>query len=336
MRKKFYGKIKKIVGMVLVIGVILSFSTGVFAQYYQDVTTGISFVMSDDWAYSESTEINENDITGSIVNYSYRFDQNELVSVEMEDLSVLMGYGDLSHNNTENLSDEFLFSLCETEISDEAVSNRLSNKAGVKSESMITSRENIAGIEYFRAEKAFTATKFGYNPFYGYITVYVAVQDGKLVTVNYVRSTEANHFTDVYSMMQTITIPSSTAIVAQISGTIGIVMNGEYIYPDSPPIMQNDRVLVPIRAVAEKMGYNVGWEEYGSMQCVSLKNSTSTNVVKMYIGDNTYMQNGSVRYMDVAPAVIGDYTYIPLRAAAEALGATVNWDDAAQTVYISY
>lgn len=48
----------------------------------------------------------------------------------------------------------------------------------------------------------------------------------------------------------------------QISNQIKVILNGSEVQFDQPPIMINDRVMVPIRAIAEKMGDDVKWSNY--------------------------------------------------------------------------
>ncbi len=323
--------IVKITAMMVVM-LMLMLNTCVFAQYYKDDATGISLVMSDNWRYYESTGIDG--VVGSAIEYRYEYGDNESVAVAIVDTS--SAYGKDSTYNTENLSDDLLYSGCEASISNESISNILLGNPYVKSESELTSRETINGIEYFRVEKAFTATVSGYYPYGGYITLYKTIHNGMTVVVAYIRTDNSNHFSDVNAMMQSISFPQNNIsyVSPSVPGVISIVMNGEYIYPDSPPIMQNDRVLVPIRAVAEKMGYTVVWNEEN--ESVTMLNGSGTDRVAMYIGGKYCFHNYDMFEMDVVPTVIGDRTYIPLRAAAEAFGANVSWDDLTQTVYISY
>jgi len=48
-------------------------------------------------------------------------------------------------------------------------------------------------------------------------------------------------------------------------------------------------------------------------------------VVKVQIGSDVMTVNGQVHQLDVAPEIKDNHTYLPLRAIAEALGATVDW-----------
>lgn len=53
------------------------------------------------------------------------------------------------------------------------------------------------------------------------------------------------------------------------------------------------------------------------------------------IGSNIYYVGGVAKVMDVAPYIKGDRTYVPMRYAAEIIGAEVVWDDAARTVTLT-
>ncbi len=56
-----------------------------------------------------------------------------------------------------------------------------------------------------------------------------------------------------------LTITAATLVSA--TGQIRLVVNGREISPDVPPIIANDRVLVPIRWVSEALGAVVNWDE---------------------------------------------------------------------------
>lgn len=59
------------------------------------------------------------------------------------------------------------------------------------------------------------------------------------------------------------------------------------------------------------------------------------NATLMYIGSNFYISGGEERYMDVAPFIQGDRTFIPVRALATSLNANVTYNEDTQGIYIS-
>ncbi|MDR1558703.1 MAG: chitobiase/beta-hexosaminidase C-terminal domain-containing protein [Clostridiales bacterium] len=59
--------------------------------------------------------------------------------------------------------------------------------------------------------------------------------------------------------------------------------------------------------------------------------------ITLQIGNKAYTRNGEIMYFDVAPYIepSSNRTMVPIRFIAEALGATVSWDNATSTDYIS-
>ena len=101
---------------------------------------------------------------------------------------------------------------------------------------------------------------------------------------------------------------------------------------NTAPVIINGRTLVPIRAVVEAMGGNVGWD--ADVRQVTL--NANGIAVAMYIGSANYYVNGQGQTMDTAPVIIGGRTLIPVRFAAEALGCQVNWDPDTREILITY
>ena len=133
--------------------------------------------------------------------------------------------------------------------------------------------------------------------------------------------------------------PSSS--YSSSSDTIKIYVNGSRVYPDSDPVIKNDRTLVPIRVVAEALGYKVYW--VASERAVDINNDNES--LYLTIGSSSishyfYSAAGDIASMDtitadVAPQIINDRTYLPLRAVGEGLGAQVDWDGSTRSVYIT-
>ena len=118
-------------------------------------------------------------------------------------------------------------------------------------------------------------------------------------------------------------------------GEIKIYVNEERVYSDTPPAAIEGRTLVPIRAVAEAMGYTVDWD--GEKQLVTLiPLNEDGNLVEFTINSSSYQVNGEEQKLDVEAMAICGRTYIPLRAAAEAMGAVVTWDATSNSAMIMY
>lgn len=115
---------------------------------------------------------------------------------------------------------------------------------------------------------------------------------------------------------------------------INVLLNEEMISFDQPPVMVSDRVLVPIRAIFEKLNYEVSWDE-------DTKTATSVKDDKKIF---VQIDNPVIKYTknkqefeyicDVAPTTLTDRTMVPLRAISECAGCDVTWSDSRNTVYI--
>ncbi len=112
---------------------------------------------------------------------------------------------------------------------------------------------------------------------------------------------------------------------------IEVKLNGSKISFDSEPIMEDDRVLVPMRAIFEALGAEVFWDD--------TRRTASAYRYGIYIEvpiDMHYMMiNGNLEMLDVPARLVGDRTLVPARAISEAFGCTVTWDNDTQTVLIN-
>jgi len=111
---------------------------------------------------------------------------------------------------------------------------------------------------------------------------------------------------------------------------ISVVVDGTYLSFDQPPVMQSDRVLVPLRAIFEALDATVEWNDE-TQTVTSTKGNTT---VSMQINNTQYSVNTEQKTMDVPPLLLNSRTLIPVRAVAESFGCNVDWDDANQTVII--
>ena len=161
-------------------------------------------------------------------------------------------------------------------------------------------------------------------------TTTTTTKDGKTTTTTTTTTTKT-----------TSSSSSSSSSYSSSSDTIKIYVNGSRVYPDSDPVIKNDRTLVPIRVVAEALGYKVDW--VASERAVDINNDNES--LYLTIGSSSishyfYSAAGDIASMDtitadVAPQIINDRTYLPLRAVGEGLGAQVDWDGSTRSVYIT-
>ena len=144
----------------------------------------------------------------------------------------------------------------------------------------------------------------------------------------------------LYFFIATITILNLVSILAHAESDIIVELNGKKIQFDQPPIIQNDRTLVPMRAIFEAMGCDVEWD--GENQWIT---ATKDNItIEMMIDYNSfwvtdYGEGGTYARtlnLDVSPQIINGRTLVPLRAISESIGAGVAWNSFTRTVTITY
>ena len=113
---------------------------------------------------------------------------------------------------------------------------------------------------------------------------------------------------------------------------ITVYLNNKQISFDVPPVVENGRTLVPVRAVLERMGLVVGWDQ----ETASVTASGNGDRILMKINEHYITVNGMQHYIDTAPKVIDGRTMIPIRLVIEWIGASVFWANETRAVYIDY
>jgi len=104
---------------------------------------------------------------------------------------------------------------------------------------------------------------------------------------------------------------------------ITVYVDGEKLNFDQPPIIKEDRTLVPMRKIFEALDASVFWDE-PSQSVMAVR---GTDVFLLYIGKAELYKNGEVVYtMSVPAQIVNDRTLVPLRAVSESLGCEVAWD----------
>jgi len=130
-----------------------------------------------------------------------------------------------------------------------------------------------------------------------------------------------------FTALIAVFIVSSFSLPARAD--VGITINGSTVNVYPAPIMQTGRVFVPLRGVFENLGASV---DYDNGQITATGDNTE---ISLTIGSTQATVNGSPVTIDVAPFIVGESTYVPLRFVSQALGANVYWDEANQVVDIT-
>ena len=122
-----------------------------------------------------------------------------------------------------------------------------------------------------------------------------------------------NFYTDRFSGYTVMLFKYRTAMNMTIASPVGYV-NGEIKTLDTPPMIINDRAMVPLRFIGEALGARFFWDE--AARAVTFR--LGLKEVRLEVGR---LAPG----LDSPPVIINDRTMVPVRYIAEAFGAKVNW-----------
>lgn len=143
----------------------------------------------------------------------------------------------------------------------------------------------------------------------------------------------------IISAIAAASLASACAVPALAADDITVNLDGKAVSFDVAPIIENDRTLVPVRAIFEALGAQVEWDEAtrtvisakGDRSCVLQIDNTAMFVSTTADGSTTT----DTKTLDVPAKIVDDRTLVPLRAISEAYDCTVDWDGESRTVTIT-
>ncbi len=126
------------------------------------------------------------------------------------------------------------------------------------------------------------------------------------------------------------------AAAADLETELKLEVEGQLVEPETPPMIEAGRTLVPLRVVAEALSAQVAWEPARKQATVTLPPGRDgmKRTVLLTLGAETAEVNGQEVPLQVPARIVRDRTYIPLRFVAESLGAEVEWDEPTRTVRV--
>lgn len=133
----------------------------------------------------------------------------------------------------------------------------------------------------------------------------------------------------ILALVMCLSLFPMTALAEQTA--IKVWLDGTEIAFDQPPIVENGRTLVPMRAIFEAMGATVEWD--GETQTVT--GTKDNTIIILQIGNAAMTKNGQSITLDVPPKAVNNRTLVPVRAVAESFDAAVEWNGETNTVVIT-
>lgn len=138
-------------------------------------------------------------------------------------------------------------------------------------------------------------------------------------------------FYDEYGYQNAMYLVNTNIKTGNLHNEITVRLNGETLSFDVPPRIINNRTMVPMRAIFEKLGATVEWN--GETQTIISKKGDTTIILA--IDDTNMYVNDEVVVLDSPACLIDSRTLVPVRAISEAFALNVDWKDDSKTVVIS-
>jgi hypothetical protein len=145
--------------------------------------------------------------------------------------------------------------------------------------------------------------------------------------------------TDSAIPFKTVFMQSGRDLTIMIDGTELVSAPVPFLYPS--PILTADRTLVPVRPIAQALGFDVGWTDSSRTVTLTRNDITITMIIgrdTFTVTDNANNTSEEMNFIDgVQPEIASEWTYLPLRTLCEeALGLPVlNWDQANLTAWVT-
>jgi len=112
---------------------------------------------------------------------------------------------------------------------------------------------------------------------------------------------------------------------------IKVSIDNVFLSLENPPVIINDRVLIPLSSVFEKLGCNVEWDASDRKRAYIKKDGID---IMLTVGSNVAIRNADFVIMDVTPEIIEDRIYMPIRFVCESIGKRVEWNSFNREVQI--
>lgn len=111
---------------------------------------------------------------------------------------------------------------------------------------------------------------------------------------------------------------------------IAIIVAGRLVRLDVEPLNIGGRIMVPLRFLAERLGFAVSWDDAARTARVA----RSGRDAQFPVGTHYYLTDGQAHYLDAPTVIVDGRAMVSLRFAARAMDVGVAWDGAAKTVSV--
>jgi hypothetical protein len=130
-------------------------------------------------------------------------------------------------------------------------------------------------------------------------------------------------------VLSLIVSPLANTVSAQ-TNPITVILDGKKINFDVKPVLKNNRVMVPYRALLEAMGAKVYWNKESG----TIRSTREDESVQFTLYSKVAYVNGKKVNLDTAPTIEKGRALVPLRFISENFNGKVTWSNSQQKVTI--
>lgn len=109
---------------------------------------------------------------------------------------------------------------------------------------------------------------------------------------------------------------------------VNLIIGGQAVTPDVPPVIKGGRTLVPVRVIAEGLGAEVDW----NAEKKTAEITRNGQKLVLTLNSRQAVVNGKPVQLDTPPVINQQRMLLPLRFVGESLGITVGWENNNRTV----
>ena len=128
-----------------------------------------------------------------------------------------------------------------------------------------------------------------------------------------------------------------TMIISVSADDAKVIVTGEYLRLDQPPVIRDERIMIPLRAVGEALFCKVDWQEETQVAILNIGYAEIKVKIGEYQLERNYISDSNITDifpLDTPAFIENGRTMVPLRAIAEALFLEVSWDEENRTAVI--
>jgi N-acetylmuramoyl-L-alanine amidase len=134
----------------------------------------------------------------------------------------------------------------------------------------------------------------------------------------------------IFGLLTTQVFAYKTSSGIEPHAYITIKVNGNIVRTDTPPFLEDGRVFVPVRFVAESLGMDINFDSVSK----KVEIICNEDIIEVWSADNKIVVNGNTDGSEAVIQIMNGRTFVPLRTIAENLGVEVKWDPVTLSVQL--